>query len=250
MLAITGLMPPTWASKGRAQLPEDADVDVAGRADGPDQRRVLALEHGGEAGDAALDGLLEDDVGLVEARLGPAGRVVVDLHRHGGPLRDGPAGCRLPGQGAGGRRRRGRRGGRLRLLAAASWAGEDEQALRSSPVSPAAASTPQASGCRTLERSVSDLGHRWASIVRGPRPESGGIPVAAGRAGPARDAARESGRGGAGGGARRWRRPRCRRPPSSRSNCRTRWPGPGRSGRRRSPWRGGSRRSPREWRGR
>ena len=38
-------------------------------------------------------------------------------------------------------------------LTAALWAGEDEQALRSSPASPAAASTPQASGCRTVERS-------------------------------------------------------------------------------------------------
>ena len=56
---------------------------------GPINADVLALEHGGEAGDAALDGLLEDDVGLVEARLGPAGRVIVDLHRHGGSLRDG-----------------------------------------------------------------------------------------------------------------------------------------------------------------
>src|SRR3984957_392363 len=40
------------------------------------------------------------------------------------------------------------------FLAAASWVGEDEQALRSSPVSPAVASTPQANGCRTLARSV------------------------------------------------------------------------------------------------
>ena len=91
MLAITGLMPPTWASNGLPSCPENADVDVAGRADGTDQRRVLALEDGGVAGDAALDGLLEDDVGLVEARLGPAGRVVVDLDRHGGSLRDRPA---------------------------------------------------------------------------------------------------------------------------------------------------------------
>jgi hypothetical protein len=42
-------------------------------------------------------------------------------------------------------------------LATASRAGEDEQALRSSPVSPAAASAPQACGRRTLKRVVSDL---------------------------------------------------------------------------------------------
>ena len=58
----------------RAELAQDADVDVAGRADGADQGGVLALEDGGVAGDAALDGLLEDDVGLVEAGLGPSGR--------------------------------------------------------------------------------------------------------------------------------------------------------------------------------
>src|ERR1700722_17738022 len=49
------------------------------------------------------------------------------------------------------------------LAAAWWWGGSDEQALRSSPVSPAVASTPQASGRRALERSVSELaiaGHR------------------------------------------------------------------------------------------
>src|ERR1700733_11554800 len=38
-------------------------------------------------------------------------------------------------------------------LATGSRGGEEEQALRSSPVSPAVASTPQASGRRALERS-------------------------------------------------------------------------------------------------
>ena len=70
-----------------AQLAEDPDVDVAGRAGRSDERRVLALEDGGVAGDAAFDGFLEHDVGLVEARLGPAGRVVVDLDGHGRALR-------------------------------------------------------------------------------------------------------------------------------------------------------------------
>src|ERR1700722_16026053 len=45
----------------------------------------------------------------------------------------------------------------LGFLAAASCVGADEQALRSSPGSPAVASTPQANGWRTLARSVSVL---------------------------------------------------------------------------------------------
>src|ERR1700722_20645802 len=71
------------------------------------------------------------------------------------------------------------------FLAAASWVGEDEQALRSSPVSPAVASKPQASGCRTLARSVSVLaiaGRRsygggtpkWWHAARPPPPAKGG----------------------------------------------------------------------------
>ena len=97
-----------------AQLPEDADVDVAGRADRADQRHVLALEHGGVAGDAALDRLLEHDVRLVQPRLRPAGGVVVDLDRDGGALGDRATRGRLPGERAG--RRRHRRRGRGRRL--------------------------------------------------------------------------------------------------------------------------------------
>ena len=73
---------------GLAQLVEDLQVNGAGGTDGPDERRALALEDGDEARDAALDGFVEDDVGLVEARLGPGVGVVVDLHRQGGTLRD------------------------------------------------------------------------------------------------------------------------------------------------------------------
>src|SRR3984957_12229362 len=65
------------------------------------------------------------------------------------------AGCPVKGQGGGGAGEG--VGVGLGFLAAASWVGEDEQALRSSPVSPAVASTPQASGCRTLARSLSVL---------------------------------------------------------------------------------------------
>ena len=96
-----------------AELGEDADVDVAGRADGPDQRRLLALEDGHVAGDPAFDRLLEDHVGLVEARLRSGRGVVVDLDGQGRPGRHDVARCRLAGQGAQHRRRRGR-GGRRR----------------------------------------------------------------------------------------------------------------------------------------
>src|ERR1700761_1197425 len=41
---------------------------------------------------------------------------------------------------------------------AASGLGEEEQALRRRPVTPVVTSTPQASGCCTLARLVSDLG--------------------------------------------------------------------------------------------
>ncbi len=181
MLASTGLMPPTCASRGVPSCPRMPMSMLRAERTGPIRAEVLALEHGGEAGDAALDGLLEDDVGLVQARLGAAGRVVVDLDRHGGSLRDGAAGRRFPGQGAGGwRRRRGRRG-RLRLgrrlVGRGGGAGAQEQ-----PGEPGG--RQHAPGARVSHPGTFGLGfrHRWASIVRGPGPESGGIPVAAGRA--------------------------------------------------------------------
>ena len=45
-------------------------------------------------------------------------------------------------------------------LAAALWAGEEEQALNSKPVSPTTASAPQARRYRTPKRF--DFRHRWA----------------------------------------------------------------------------------------
>ena len=69
------------------ELSENADVDVAGRADRAHQRGVLALEDGGIAGDEAFDRLLEDHVGLVQATLRSSGGVVVDLDRQGRTLR-------------------------------------------------------------------------------------------------------------------------------------------------------------------
>ena len=51
------------------QRAEQVDVLGAAGADRADRVGVLRVEHRGEAGDAALDDLLEHDVGLVEARL-------------------------------------------------------------------------------------------------------------------------------------------------------------------------------------
>ena len=176
MLAITGSMPPTCASSGVPSCPRMPMSMLRAERTGPIRAEVLALEHGGVAGDAALDGLLEDDVGLVEARLGTAGRVVVDLDRHGGPLRDGPTRRRLPGQGAGGRRRRRGRGGRLRLhgrlVGRGGRAGADEQSGQPGR-------RQHAPGARVPQPDASGIGfrHRWPSIVRGLSPRVVGCPV-------------------------------------------------------------------------
>ena len=235
MLASTGLMPPTWATQRVAQLSEDADVDVAGRADRADQRHVLALEHGGVAGDAALDGLLEDDVGLVEPRLGPAGRVVVDLHRHGGPLGDAAAGGRQPGERAGGRRARSSSSWSSLGLGAASWCDRTRsrrsgpaRRVRRSPARPRRAAGAPGCGSRRISPSL-------GVDRRGAAPQSGVIHAGAlGMRGLRPKGCRRR--------CPRRRRRRCRPPTSCRPSCRTSWPVPARSGRRRSPWRGGSRR--------
>ncbi len=220
-----------------AELPEDADVDVAGRADRADQRRVLALEHGGEAGDAALDGLLEDDVGLVEARLGPAGRVVVDLHRHGGPLGNAAARRRFPGERAGGRRCRRRRGGRLHLggrvlVRGGGRTGAEQQPGQSGGRQHAPGERTPRPGCGNRRKSPS-LGVDRTGVG----PASGVIPRGEHAAAPpSREAVRRT-------RCRlrcpRARRHRCRPRSSCHRNCRRRSPVPTRNGRTRSPWRGG-----------
>ena len=59
----------------------------ASRADRSDRVGIRRLEHRGEPGDA-LDDLLEDDVGLVDADLRASDRrEVVDLHDERGPRR-------------------------------------------------------------------------------------------------------------------------------------------------------------------
>ena len=109
--------------EGSPELSQNPDIDVAGRTDRTDQRRILALEDGGVAGDAAFDGLFEDDVGLVHATLWPRRGVVVDLHGQGRPCRDGGTtgnGCareRAGGNG-GGCRGGARRGRGARVLRA------------------------------------------------------------------------------------------------------------------------------------
>ena len=88
------------------ELGQDADVGLAGRAQVTDQRCPLALEHRHQPGDGALDRLLEDDVGLVEAGRRPVTGVVADLDPEGGPGGHRPPGGRCPGQRTGGHRRR------------------------------------------------------------------------------------------------------------------------------------------------
>ncbi len=91
--------------EGIGELGEDAGVGLTGRAQVADQRCSLALEHGQQPGDGALDRLLEDDVGLVEPGRRPVAGVVADLDPEGRAGRDRPARGRCAGQRAGGRRR-------------------------------------------------------------------------------------------------------------------------------------------------
>ncbi len=77
---------------------EDVGVHRPHRPDGPGQRRRRRVEHGDEAGHAALDDLLVDDVGHVEAGLGPGLGGVVDLDRDGRAGRRGPARVDQAGQ--------------------------------------------------------------------------------------------------------------------------------------------------------
>ena len=84
------------------ELAGDAQVGGAARADGAHGVAVGAVEDGGEAGDVALDALLEHDVGQGEAGLrAGVGVEVVDLdHERAAPL---DPGCvdRLVGQRSG-----------------------------------------------------------------------------------------------------------------------------------------------------
>jgi hypothetical protein len=64
-----GVDPAGMDEEGLAQLVEDGHVDGPGRADGPDQVGLLALEDGDEPRDAAFDRFLEDDVGVLQSRL-------------------------------------------------------------------------------------------------------------------------------------------------------------------------------------
>src|SRR5581483_4933302 len=103
---------PRVGEQGPVERAGDGDVGGAGRAHRPDRRRVLGVEDGGEAGQAAFDELFVDDVGLVEAALGPGGGGVVDLDHERRPVgrRPGDAGERRRAGGVGGggpgRRRR------------------------------------------------------------------------------------------------------------------------------------------------
>ncbi len=98
--------------EGIGKLRQDGHVGLAGRAEVADEGRLLALEHGDQAGVGALDRLLEDHVGLVQPGRGAVPRVVADLDGEGGPARHHTAGGRRPGQRTGGRHDRGCRGRR------------------------------------------------------------------------------------------------------------------------------------------
>ena len=137
------------------ELAEDADVDVPGRADRADERRALALEDRGEPGDAAFDGLLEDDVGLVSPVCGRAAGVVCDLHRQRRAAGDAaPAGHRRTGQRAegGGSRRRRRRlvawSSVVVLRGGVAPAADEQPARTTAPAAPA--SSRPASGGRPI----------------------------------------------------------------------------------------------------
>ena len=140
-----------------AELAQDPDVDVAGRPDRPDQRHVLALEDGGVAGDASLDGLLEDDVRFVQAGLvRSGGGVVVDLDGQGRSLWHRPLGRGAPVSGQFG-------GGAVVVVVvgffggAASLCAGEEHALRIRPARPIAPRAPQANGRRARGRNWSDV---------------------------------------------------------------------------------------------
>ena len=137
------------------QLGEDADVGRPCRPEVADQRSPLALEHGQQPGDGALDRLLEHDVGLVEAGRRPVTGIVADLHPEGGAGGHHPARGRRPGQRAGGHRRsRHARGGcrrRLGLGGLVAPGGEEgAPAPRSAPPPPRRGRT---TGCGTGRRS-------------------------------------------------------------------------------------------------
>ncbi len=245
MLARTGLMPPTWASSGLPSWPRIPMSMLRGRSGRADQRGVLALEDRGIAGDAAFDRLFEDDVGLVEARLGTAGGVVVDLDCHGRALRHRSAGSREPGQ-------------RARRASAPSWwsssvrpwpprrGGWGRRNRRSAP--PRRVRRWPRLPTRTVGAPVSESRRMCPCLRadgRGATPKSGvmhaWLQVRAVCAPPARGRARSVLLRPTGCPRRcpPSRRLRCRCRTSCRPSCHRRWRGRGRSGRRRSPWPGG-----------
>ena len=161
----------------------------------------------------------------------------VDLHRHGGPLRDGPTGGRCACERAVGRRRRARRRGRLHLgrsvvLGRAGRAGAQEQPGES-------CGRQHAPGKRVSHPGAfgGGFGHRWTPIVRGLSAQV--VASLPGARPPPRHSAGRFRRKGCRRRCPPRRRRRCTRPTSCRSSCRRRWPDRARSGRRRSPWRGG-----------
>jgi hypothetical protein len=77
---------PGVREQDRRVLNQDVGVDRPGAAHRAEVARVAAVVDPHEPGEAALDQLLVDDVGRLQAYLRPGPGVVVDLDRHGRPV--------------------------------------------------------------------------------------------------------------------------------------------------------------------
>ena len=93
---MTGSIPPAWTNSGSDSWERMPTSGCPGRPEVADQGGPLALEHGQQAGDGALDRLLEHDVGLVEAGRRPVAGIVADLDPQGRAGRHDPSRGRVP----------------------------------------------------------------------------------------------------------------------------------------------------------
>ena len=86
-------MPPAWMRMGLLSWSRMGTSTARAERMGPISAGLWHWNTADEPRDPSLDRFLEDDVGLVEARLRPGLRVVVHLHRQGGPRRNRGARC-------------------------------------------------------------------------------------------------------------------------------------------------------------
>ena len=180
--AVTPALPPHQANSGLFSAPKRLTSWVRPERIGADRVGVRRVEHRGEAGDAALDDLLEHDVGLVEPGLRAGVGVVVDLdHQRRARRAARRVGDRQPGERHhGGRRGRGRCvvvGHRRRGAAVVgggrpwSWRGRRSSWTAPSVVGEASASAPlrgadqQAAAASGDEAGANEAGDRMRSIT-------------------------------------------------------------------------------------